>query len=116
MRKVGFQDVGTSDEYVGMECYVTPWTLWREFIDFYTALLYQEVPLLSFLVGSFALFSVFMRVNAFSQARGTATMPWSKQVILADLLKIVGSCNLQLPTIIEFVVWTLFFVNKKEGV
>ena len=42
----------------------------QEFIDFYRALLSQEVPPLSFFVGSCTLFFVFVRVNACLQARG----------------------------------------------
>ena len=40
-----------------------------------------------------------------------------EQDFMADFFKIVGTCNLQLPTSIEFVVWAFSLLfNKKEGV
>ena len=57
-----------------MECYATPWPLWREsrILVFFTELYYPKNLPLSFVVGSCSLLSVFMRVNACLQAQGLA--------------------------------------------
>ena len=69
-----------------MECYATPWPLWREsrILFFFTELYYPENLPLSFVAGSCSLFSVFMRMNASCFINETAIM---------SVIKIVGSCN-----------------------
>ena len=93
-----------------MECYATPWPLWRDSRILWhiveTSYAFEVSCSLS-LPPSFASLSDWRRVFACLQARGTRVC---NKGIYLWLFNIRGNCSLQFPPVLNFLMCVLLFV------